>query len=161
MKGFGILFICLLVVGSSCFAQNIDKKDVPTQVMNAFKSKYSNVNKQAWEMKEDIYQVMFKQGEHIGLAKFDKERNWIQTNHRIRPDEFPKTSLDQVRKHYPRYKIEKVYSVETAKGQSFFTLELEKELEEIEVSIYPDGRISATGDLDEDEIEDEDEELED
>jgi hypothetical protein len=161
MKGFGILFICLLVVGSSCFAQNINKKDVPTNVMEAFKNKIPNVSKQAWEMKEGVYQVMFKQGEHIGLAKFDKQGNWIETNHRIRPDEFPKSSLDLVRKHFPRYKIEKVYRVETAKGQSFFTLELEKELEEIEVTLHPDGRISATGDLDEDEIENEDDELED
>ncbi|MCB0755600.1 MAG: PepSY-like domain-containing protein [Flavobacteriales bacterium] len=157
MKRSVILFICFLIVGAGCVAQNIDKKDVPTHVMEAFRNKIPNVSKQAWEMKEGIYQVMFKQGEHIGLAKFDKEGIWIQTNHRIRPDEFPKTSLDQVRKHYPRFKIEKVYRVETAKGQSFFTLELEKEFEEIEVTLYPDGRISDTGDLDEDEDEEDEE----
>lgn len=144
---FMLIFVFTLEVSLS---QNIGLDAVPPKVLESFKKKFTNVNKQSWELDEGNYGVIFKQKDQIRTAVFDPNGNWLETGLRIKNEEIPKKTMTLIRQNYGGYSVDKAYSVETSSGETYYEVLLEHAEIEMEVRIYPSGKIMVVND-DEDE----------
>ena len=121
-------------------AQDITQEQVPSLVLNAFQSKFSNATDVEWEKKGDLFKVDFE----VGSADHDL---WIDKTGSItrHKEEFSKTDLPEavnqkIKTEFSGYRIDGVDKIETD-GKVFFEVELDGKSDDRDVLFASDGSI--------------------
>lgn len=137
-----LIFVIGIVGGlaSSAIAQDIPQSQVPSVVLNAFQSKYTNVTDLEWELKGDLYKAEFE----IGKRDHDV---WIDKNGTIKKhkEDFPKSQLpaaiqQKIQSEFKDYKIDDVDKIEEG-GKVFYQVELDSKAGDRKVLFTADGKI--------------------
>lgn len=132
----------ILVTGSISVAaaQDIPHSEVPSLVLNAFKSKYSNATDAEWKLKDSLYHVEFD----VNAKDHDL---WIDKSGSIKKqkEDFPKSQLpaavrQKIETEFKGYRIDDVDKVDEA-GKVSFLVDLDGQADDREVLFTSDGVI--------------------
>lgn len=121
-------------------AQDLPQNQVPSLVLNAFQSKYTNATDVEWKLKDGLYQAEFEVD--------TKDHNlWIDKNGTVKKhkEDFPKAQLpvairEKIENEFKDYRIDDVDRLE-ADGKVSFLVDLDGKPEDREVLFNIDGTI--------------------
>lgn len=128
----------IMVSFSSCGQRG---KNVPSEVYNAFYSKFPDADKVKWDMENDSeWEAEFILNGVEYSANFDLSGTWMETEYQIDQSDIPATVKATLEAEFGDYSIEESEVVETEDGK-VFEFELEKGKEELSVSIDMNGMV--------------------
>lgn len=128
MKKIGLLILIVLLV---CSCSN--QQEIRNELDLTLKKKFSNVRDIEWEFENDIWEADFKQNNIKYSTVFDKQGNWIETEHEINSIDLPQGIQDSIKTKYQEYRIKEVEYIESLSG-IFYEIELKQGHKEIEVT---------------------------
>ena len=135
-----IFAMCIAGLSPVVIAQDIPQEQVPSLVLNAFQSKFSNATDVEWEKKGDLFKVEFE----IGSLDHDL---WIDKTGNIKKhkEEFSKTNLPEavnqkIKTEFSGYRIDDVDKIETD-GKVFYQVELDGKSDDRDVLFSSDGSV--------------------
>ena len=104
-----LILVAAMAISTVGFAQNKEKKEVPTVVNEAFQKEYPNT-KVDWNIEKDSFEAEFKMNGKNASADYDKAGHKLATEIAIKESELPAKALAYIAATYPNKKIK-----ETAK----------------------------------------------
>lgn len=144
------LFI-LLAAASICSAayagpvMDDDIAKAPKKVEKAFQKMYPGAKDIEWELKRDIYAVDFKIDGKDAEAYFNADGIWLRSKEDVNASSVPAAVKKAVKEAYPDFKIEDYDLVKDARGNEFYSVEIEKESKdgdtELTVRVLANGKI--------------------
>jgi Putative beta-lactamase-inhibitor-like, PepSY-like len=140
----GVLTAWAALAGGA-YGQPLPADKVPTNVRDAFKSKFPGVDKVEWKLKSDKnYEAEFKLKDIEVAAKFDDKGKWLETETAIEQSALPKEVLATIAKVYKGYKVIETQKVERAGDKPvLFEVHLENAEEILKVQLEPNGVIAS------------------
>lgn len=150
-------YTLLLAVSTAWSLQSCDNDDndsisVPTELQNAFSSKYPNAANVKWETKSGYYVADFYDG-HEASAWFTQDGKWQMTE-----TDIPYAALPQAVKttfessEYAAWKIDDVDKLDRENIETVYVIEVEKQNQEIDLYYSTGGvLIKSIVDVDNDE----------
>ncbi|SHG17176.1 Putative beta-lactamase-inhibitor-like, PepSY-like [Flavobacterium segetis] len=104
-----LILVATMAISTVGFAQNKEKKEVPTVVNEAFQKEYPNT-KVDWNIEKDSFEAEFKMNGKNASADYDKAGHKLAIEIAIKETEMPAKALAYIATTYPNKKIK-----ETAK----------------------------------------------
>lgn len=137
-----IQFIAILLFATTFVqAQDINENQVPSVVLNTFKTEFPKASDVEWEMKGDQFQVEFEIGYFSDYeAWFKATGEMLYYEEEISKRKLPEAVKNTVQQKYDAYKIDDVKKI-NKKGEISYAIELEKGREEINIIINENGQI--------------------
>jgi hypothetical protein len=132
----------LLVVGGfigSC-AQDIQQKNVPSVVLNAFMTTYPQATDVEWELRGGTYNVEFEIGEIDHEAWFDGSGKLLKHKEEVPHLSLPSAIADLIKHDFSSYKLDGVDKMEE-NGKTFYLIELDGTPNDRILHVSPDGKI--------------------
>lgn len=133
-----IVFVAAGFLGSC--AQDIQQKDVPSVVLNAFLTSYPQATDVEWERRGNVYNVEFE------IAKIDHEA-WYDASGKLSKHKeevplhlLPTPVLDLVKKDFANYKLDDADKIEED-GKTFYLLELDGSPNDRILHVSPEGKL--------------------
>lgn len=121
-------------------AQEIPQSEVPSLVLNSFKSKYSNATDVEWKLKDSLYHVEFD----VNAKDHDL---WVDKGGTIKKqkEDFPKSQLpaavrQKIETEFKGYRIDDVDKVEEG-GKISFLVDLDGQADDREVLFTSEGAV--------------------
>jgi hypothetical protein len=136
-----IFALCMTALTTMAAAQDIPQSQVPSVVLNAFQSKYSNATDVEWEMEGDLYKVEFEIGRYDHDLWIDKNGVIKRHKEEISKSDLPAAITDKIRTQYSEYRIDDVEKIEID-GKVTYKVELDGKGGDRDVFFAPDGTIS-------------------
>ena len=143
--------LILLAAASICSAayagpvMDDDIAKAPKKVEKAFQKMYPGAKDIEWELKRDIYTVDFKIDGKDVEAYFNAEGTWLRSKEDVNASSVPAAVKKAVKEAYPDFKIEDYDLVKDARGNEFYSVEIEKESKdgdtELTVRVLANGKI--------------------
>lgn len=143
--------LILLAAASICSAayagpvMDDDIAKAPKKVEKAFQKMYPGAKDIEWELKRDIYAVDFKIDGKDVEAYFNAEGTWLRSKEDVSASSVPAAVKKAVKEAYPDFKIEDYDLVKDARGNEFYSVEIEKENRdgdtELTVRVLANGKI--------------------
>ncbi len=143
--------LILLAAASICSAayagpvMDDDIAKAPKKVEKAFQKMYPGAKDIEWELKRDIYAVDFKIDGKDVEAYFNAEGTWLRSKEDVSASSVPAAVKKAVKEAYPDFKIEDYDLVKDARGNEFYSVEIEKESKdgdtELTVRVLANGKI--------------------
>lgn len=143
--------LILLAAASICSAayagpvMDDDIAKAPKKVEKAFQKMYPGAKDIEWELKRDIYAVDFKIDGKDVEAYFNAEGTWLRSKEDVNSSSVPAAVKKAVKEAYPDFKIEDYDLVKDARGNEFYSVEIEKESKdgdtELTVRVLANGKI--------------------
>ena len=143
--------LILLAADSICSAayagpvMDDDIAKAPKKVEKAFQKMYPGAKDIEWELKRDIYAVDFKIDGKDVEAYFNAEGTWLISKEDVNASSVPAAVKKAVKEAYPDFKIEDYDLVKDARGNEFYSVEIEKESRdgdtELTVRVLANGKI--------------------
>lgn len=143
--------LILLAAASICSAayagpvMDDDIAKAPKKVEKAFQKMYPGAKDIEWELKRDIYAVDFKIDGKDVEAYFNAEGTWLRSKEDVSASSVPDAVKKAVKEAYPDFKIEDYDLVKDARGNEFYSVEIEKESKdgdtELTVRVLANGKI--------------------
>ena len=143
--------LILLAAASICSAayagpvMDDDIAKAPKKVEKAFQKMYPGAKHIEWELKPDIYAVDFKIDGKDVEAYFNAEGTWLRSKEDVNASSVPAAVKKAVKEAYPDFKIEDYDLVKDARGNEFYSVEIEKESRdgdtELTVRVLANGKI--------------------
>ena len=143
--------LILLAAASICSAayagpvMDDDIAKAPKKVEKAFQKMYPGAKDIEWELKRDIYAVDFKIDGKDVEAYFNAEGTWLRSKEDVNASSVPAAVKKAVKEAYPDFKIEDYDLVKDARGNVFYSVEIEKESKdgdtELTVRVLANGKI--------------------
>ncbi len=137
-----VLFAALLLSGVSvAYAQNINKREVPTAVMRSYVSQNSRgALDSVWSRTTvTIYKVNYIDEGKRYEAQYFEDGGWIKTYTEIPQAELLPGIIKQISELYPGHKVAKAY-VELNNDGKFYTVDLEKGADKITIYFLMSGK---------------------
>lgn len=137
-----VLFAALLLCGVSvAYAQNINKREVPTAVMRSYVSQNSRgALDSVWSRTTvTIYKVNYIDEGKRYEAQYFEDGGWIKTYTEIPQTELLPGIIKQISELYPGHKVAKAY-VELNNDGKFYTVDLEKGADKITIYFLMSGK---------------------
>lgn len=149
-----LLALCVTWSLQSCDNDDDNSIAVPTELQNAFASKYPNAANVKWETKCGYYVADFYDRNdwdfgytevdiiHNGISKdvlFDQTGDWHSTSWEVRQNELPEAVKNTINNQYGEYRFDEAKRIEKADGTIYYRIELEKMNVDLEVNINEDG----------------------
>lgn len=141
----------LLAAASICSAayagpvMDDDIAKAPKKVEKAFQKMYPGAKDIEWELKRDIYAADFKIDGKDVEAYFNAEGTWLRSKEDVSASSVPAAVKKAVKEAYPDFKIEDYDLVKDARGNEFYSVEIEKESKdgdtELTVRVLANGKI--------------------
>lgn len=141
----------LLAAASICSAayagpvMDDDIAKAPKKVEKAFQKMYPGAKDVEWELKKDIYAVDFKIDGKDVEAYFNAEGTWLRSKEDVSASSVPAAVKKAVKEAYPDFRIEDYDLVKDARGNEFYSVEIEKESKdgdtELTVRVLANGKI--------------------
>jgi len=137
-----ILSIIILVAGfaSAAISQDISEKEVPSLVLNAFQTKYSNAGQVDWELKGDVYKAEFEIGSREHDLWIDKNGNITKHKEDFPKSELPKAITQKLQSEFKDYKIDDADKIEEG-GKVTYEVDLDGTKDERKVFFTADGTV--------------------
>ena len=143
--------LILLAAASICSAayagpvMDDDIAKAPKKVEKAFQKMYPGAKDIEWELRRDIYAVDFKIDGKDVEAYFNAEGTWLRSKEDVNASSVPAAVKKAVKEAYPDFKIEDYDLVKDARGNEFYSVEIEKESKdgdtELTVRVLANGKI--------------------
>ena len=143
--------LILLAAASICSAayagpvMDDDIAKAPKKVEKAFQKMYPGAKDIEWELKRDIYAVDFKIDGKDVEAYFNAEGTWLRSKEDVNASSVPAAVKKAVKEASPDFKIEDYDLVKDARGNEFYSVEIEKESKdgdtELTVRVLANGKI--------------------
>ena len=143
--------LILLAAASICSAayagpvMDDDIAKAPKKVEKAFQKMYTGAKDIEWELKLDIYAVDFKIDGKDVEAYYNAEGTWLRSKEDVSASSVPAAVKKAVKEAYPDFKIEDYDLVKDARGNEFYSVEIEKESRdgdtELTVRVLANGKI--------------------
>jgi hypothetical protein len=131
-----VVFILLSISSSLAIGQ------VPAQIEQAFKKKFSIATNVKWEQENDtVFEASFKLDKVRYSADFSNDGKWIETESTCTYEELPADILSAFEITYPGKSPRHVAMVQTSELKIFFELEIIDGLHQVELRYYPDGKL--------------------
>ena len=141
----------LLAAASICSAayagpvMDDDIAKAPKKVEKAFQKMYPGAKDVEWELKKDIYAVDFRIDGKDAEAYFNSDGTWLRSKEDVNASSVPAAVKKAVKEAYPDFKIEDYDLVKDARGNEFYSVEIEKESRdgdtELTVRVLANGKI--------------------
>jgi hypothetical protein len=127
------------------YGEPLPAEKVPAKVREAFRTKFPDVKKVEWKLKDDKnYEAEFKQKDVEVAAKFDDQGKWVETETAIEKSDLPKEVRARISKEYKAYKIVETQKVERAGDKPIlFEVHLENDAEILKVQLESSGTIAS------------------
>lgn len=136
LKIFTLLFIGSFAVN----AQDLQKNQVPNEVMSAFEKTYSNVNDVEWEKQGEGFGVEFEQNRMDNEVWYAASGKVLKTEKELKVSEVPAAIKKTVKTDYSGFKIEDA-EVQTENNTTTYFVELEDGEKEKTVSFDKTGKV--------------------
>ena len=134
-----LLALCVTWILQSCDNDDDNSIAVPTELQNAFSSKYPNAANVKWETKSGYYVADFYDG-YEASAWFTQEGKWVLTSWEVHFNTLPDPVKNTIHATYPgRVDDDDTEYVEEATGATYYLIDIENS--EIDVKIRADGQI--------------------
>lgn len=143
--------LILLAAASICSAayagpvMDDDIAKAPKKVEKAFQKMYPGAKDVEWELKKDIYAVDFRIDGKDAEAYFNADGTWLRSKEDVNASSVPAAVKKAVKEAYPDFKIEDYDLVKDARGNEFYSVEIEKESKdgdtELTVRVLANGKI--------------------
>lgn len=124
MKKISLLMVAILIAVSA-FSQKSDGKEIPSQVLNDFKTKFPTATKVKWDKDKEKIEVEFINDE----TKMEVEylnNAWKKTEWELKIDFTPQKIKDYVKQFYALYKIKEVNFTDNNAGERLYEVEIAK-----------------------------------
>lgn len=136
-----LILICLAVVFfTTASAQDIRQSEVPSLVLNAFQSKFSNPTDIEWEKQGDLFKVEFEIGNKDHDLWLDQNGNIKKHKEEITRADLPEVIKQKLNSDFKSYRIDDVDKIET-NGKIYFVVDLDSNAGDREVIFLADGSI--------------------
>lgn len=120
LSGFLLLFVLFFAVSTS-FGQ---VRKIPSEVTEAFKSKYPTATNVEWRDKLSNFSAVFEEGDQQYEARFNSKGEWQLTENEIDENDLPEEVKEGYEKSkYADWEIAKVHKIELADGSFQFRVE--------------------------------------
>lgn len=139
MKNLGLVFLAAGIF-SVANAQDVPQVEVPSLVLNAFQSKYSNATDVEWEKQGDLYKVEFEIGNRDHDLWVDKNGNIKKHKEEVTKTELPEAVVKKLKTDFRDYRVDDVDRIET-NGKVYFQIDLDSFTGDREVLFLADGSI--------------------
>ena len=148
MKTVKLIVIAFLAISINACAQKVN---VTEKVKTAFEQKFPNAQKVKWSKENETeWEAEFRfKGEEYS-ANFTSDGVWKETEHEIETSAIPVNVKQTLDAEFAGYKIEEAEISETAEG-SVYEFALEKDEQDMEVAISPEGMVKKKEVIKEDE----------
>ncbi len=138
--------LSILTLGMFCFLlwncsdDDINMKDVPSQVIKSFESKYPGIDAR-WEKEQNLYKADFRLNGKDADAWFSSDGQWQRTEVDILKSELPQIVSDAIKAAYSDYVIDDANWIETP-AQNYYDVEIEKGgTKDLHICVTVDGKI--------------------
>lgn len=121
-------------------AQDIPQRDVPSVVLNAFQSKFTDATDLEWELKGELYKAEFEIGKRDHDVWIDKSGNIVKHKEDFPKSELPAAIRQTIEADFKGYRIDDVDKIE-ANGKTYFQVDLDGTTGDRDVYFTPDGKI--------------------
>ncbi len=123
-------------------AQKVSAEDVPSIVLNAFKTRFPAVSGAKWEKEGTTgFEASFKMNKESYSAGFDLEGKWLETEKPMSMKSLPESVLTTLQNEFKGFQVKEVESVETADRGNFFEMEISKGKEIYELQVSAEGKV--------------------
>ncbi|MDF9801391.1 putative membrane protein YkoI [Catalinimonas alkaloidigena] len=124
----------------SC-AQDINLNDIPSVVLNTFKTNFPDARDVEWEKHGDDYEVEFDHNQIDHNAYIDAMGELILYKYDIRPSELPEAVKNTIQVDFKDYQIDDAELVEKG-GEKLYDVELDSNLADRQVVLTQDGQVT-------------------
>lgn len=107
------------------FAQDIKETEVPSVVMNSFKSQYANALKTDWEKKGTNYEAEFEVGTVERSVVLDPSGRVLMVKQEIANTELPAAVSNAISKNYKSYELDEAEKIEY-EGKTYYEVEVSR-----------------------------------
>lgn len=118
-------FIAIILLGSVCFAQKIDKGQVPPAVKSMLYTKVQDTAGSTWEKAGDIYTASYTKGELLATVDIKQSGEWVKTVWTLPYKYVPQKIKDNVVANYAGYKVQKS-SIEYRTDGDYYVIKTKK-----------------------------------
>ena len=143
-----MILLAAASICSAAYAGPVMDNDIakaPKKVEKAFQKMYPGAKDVEWELKRDIYAVDFRIDGKDVEAYFNAEGTWLRSKEDVNASSVPAAVKKAVKEAYPDFKIEDYDLVKDARGNEFYSVEIEKESKdgdtELTVRVLANGKI--------------------
>lgn len=143
-----LIILAAASICSAAYAGPVMDDDIakaPKKVEKAFQKMYPGAKDIEWELKRDIYAADFKIDGKDVEAYFNAEGTWLRSKEDVSASSVPAAVKKAVKEAYPDFKIEDYDIVKDARGNEFYSVEIEKESKdgdtELTVRVLANGKI--------------------
>lgn len=114
----------IMLIATLAFAQKMQKKNVPANVISTFQKKYPTATEVKWDKEGENYEASFALNRTDNSVLMDARGNIIETEVEIELTKLPNGVLDYVKKHYAGKQIKEGARITDAKGQVTYEVEI-------------------------------------
>jgi hypothetical protein len=139
MKHF-ILVVLAAALSGAATAQDIPQSEVPSLVLNAFQSKFSNATDIEWEREGELFKVDFEVGNRDHDLWIDKSGTIKKHKEEIAKADLPASVAQKIKTDFKEYTVDDVDRIETD-GKVFFYVDLDSRSGDKEVTFTADGTV--------------------
>lgn len=123
-------------------AQKVSTEEVPSIVLNAFKTRFPQVSGAKWEKEGTSgFEASFKMNKESYSANFGMEGKWLETEKPMSMKSLPEAVLGTLQNEFKGFQVKEVESVETPDQGNFFEMEIAKSKETYELHISAEGKV--------------------
>lgn len=131
----------LFLFAGSVIAQDIPQSEVPSVILNKFKSEFPKAKDIEWETKADLYNVEFEIGRSADHEIwYDKSGNQVKHKEDISKNQLPKAVTNTLQKDFKGYRIDDVEKFTTGSTVSY-KMELNSMTKDWDIEIDSNGKI--------------------
>lgn len=140
-KSILIILAAGLLFSNTAIGQDISESDVPSVLVNKFKSAYPQATDVDWEMDGELYKVEFETEGNIDHdIWYNSSGELVRHKEDIAQSELPQAVLSRVNTDFKGYTIEDSQRTTTG-SDTVYKLELDSQTDEWEVTIAANGQI--------------------
>lgn len=142
MKSKGIKLMMIFILGTGVvFAQDIPESQVPSVIVNSFKSEFPKAKDIEWELKGDLYNVEFEIGWSVDYeAWFNASGKLIKYTMEVSKKDIPKAITDAIKKQYKGYRLDDAKKI-IENGVETYKIEIENGNIELKLIYSKEGKL--------------------
>jgi len=141
MKRFLILLTFTLSFICNIKSQDVSNNVISDKVKKAFQHKYSNATNVKWEIKNQNFEVVYRQDLKKHTSEFDKAGIWLYTRTTLKLVDVTIAIKNAIKKSFSKYRIVEINKVESKDKASFYEIIFNQSSTDITIQFAPDGKI--------------------
>ena len=141
MKKIIVLISACFLFSFIGFTQELTPDKVPTSVLKAFAKKYPAATEVKYELKNNNYQIAFRDKGIREFTKFNPTGKWLDTKTALVESDLPKEVSASIAKNFAGFKISEVNTMEVPDKSLVYMIDLNKDNEGYKVHFSAKGDV--------------------